>query len=86
MDCGQCPYFFAKAGEFSVMNDQNMRCGNYVVSLLKSVLNDAKPADKPDDFDWETIYNFCNTHNVSAMAYYAIKPQIELLIKRFSSR
>ena len=47
--------------------------GNYTVDLLKSVLFDSTPKNKPEALSWHEIYDFCNNHNVSAMAYYAVK-------------
>ncbi len=55
------------------MENRHIILGDYVISLLRSVILNTKPQDKPADITWLDIYNFANKQNVTNMTYYAIK-------------
>lgn len=45
----------------------------YLIHLLKSVLNKTQPEEKPDNLSFETILNISKLHHVANMAYYAVE-------------
>ena len=58
----------------------------YILSLLKSILNNSIPPEKPEDVSFEKVYSIAKYHNIANMLFYAIeklknKPAPELLKK-----
>ena len=56
----------------------------YIILLLKSILNNSIPPEKPEDVSFEKIYSLAKYHNIDNMLFYAInklknKPSLELL-------
>ena len=56
----------------------------YIILLLKSILNNSIPPEKPKDVSFEKIYSLAKYHNIDNMLFYAInklknKPSSELL-------
>lgn len=56
----------------------------YIILLLKSILNNSIPPEKPEDVSFEKIYSLAKYHNIDNMLFYAInklknKPSSELL-------
>ena len=58
--------------------------GNYLVALLRSVLLDIEPPEKPANVSWNAVYTLAKRHTVDTMAYEAVcrltdTPPTELL-------
>ena len=58
--------------------------GNYLVALLRSVLLDIEPPEKPENVSWNAVYTLAKRHTVDTMAYEAVcrltdTPPTELL-------
>ena len=46
--------------------------GNYLVALLRSVLLDIEPPEKPVNVSWNAVYTLAKRHTVDTMAYEAV--------------
>ncbi len=60
------------------------KTGKYIIELIRSVLNNNSPSEKPDDIDFKDIYLLGQRHNVLNMCLYSIeklktKPDQKLL-------
>ena len=44
----------------------------YIILLLKSILNNSIPPEKPEDVSFEKIYSLAKYHNIDNMLFYAI--------------
>lgn len=58
----------------------------YIITLLRSVLNNSIPPEKPEDVSFEKVYSTAKYHNIANMLFYAIeklenKPTPELFKK-----
>ena len=58
----------------------------YLIELLKSVINECEPAVKPDNVKWEDIYRLAVFHKVDEMVFHAVskldrKPEGEEAVK-----
>lgn len=56
----------------------------YIIALLKSILNNNIPPEKPEDVSFEKVYSIAKYHNIANMLFYAVeklenKPAPELL-------
>ena len=47
--------------------------GNYLVALLRSVLLDIEPTEKPANVSWSAVYTLAKRHTVDTMAYEAVR-------------
>ena len=47
--------------------------GNYLVALLRSVLLDIEPPEKPANVSWNAVYTLAKRHTVDTMAYEAVR-------------
>ena len=68
------------------MIDQTVQTGQYIVSLIRSILNDEVPSEKPGGVLFEDVFRMSREHMISAMTYAAvenlqIKPEGGLLEK-----
>jgi hypothetical protein len=45
----------------------------YIISLLKSILNNSIPPEKPEDVSFEKVYSIAKYHNIANMLFYAIE-------------
>lgn len=62
----------------------------YIIALLKSILNNSVPPEKPEDVSFEKVYSMAKYHNIANMLFYAInklekKPDSEIF-KRWKER
>ncbi|WP_302162818.1 nucleotidyltransferase family protein [uncultured Fusobacterium sp.] len=62
----------------------------YIITLLRSVLNNSIPPEKPEDVSFEKVYSIAKYHNIANMLFYAInklekKPNSEIF-KRWKER
>ena len=53
--------------------------GNYLVALLRSVLLDIEPPEKPANVSWNAVYTLAKRHTVDTMAYEAVRRLTNLL-------
>lgn len=51
--------------------------GNYLVALLRSVLLDIEPPEKPANVSWNAVYTLAKRHTVDTMAYEAMRRLVE---------
>ena len=51
--------------------------GNYLVALLRSVLLDIEPPEKPANVSWNAVYTLAKRHTVDTMAYEAVRRLVE---------
>ena len=51
--------------------------GNYLVALLRSVLLDIEPPEKPANVSWNAVYTMAKRHTVDTMAYEAVRRLVE---------
>lgn len=51
--------------------------GNYLVALLRSVLLDIEPPEKPANVSWSAVYTLAKRHTVDTMAYEAVRRLVE---------
>ena len=66
------------------------KVSKYLLELLRCVLNDTMPGEKPEDVAWENVFSMAKKHSVSALSFYAIQklkngPDPELM-KKWSNR
>lgn len=50
---------------------------DYLIHLLKSILNGTRPEEKPENLSFEKIFNISKHHGVANMSYYAIEKLAE---------
>lgn len=50
---------------------------DYLIYLLKSILNGTQPEEKPENLSFEKIFNISKHHGVANMSYYAIEKLAE---------
>ncbi|MDO4193484.1 MAG: nucleotidyltransferase family protein [Erysipelotrichaceae bacterium] len=72
------------------MTDQTVKTGQYIVSLIRSVLKNEPSPEKPGDVSFEDVFRMSRKHMISVMTYAAVKnlqekPEEELLNKWSSS-
>lgn len=51
--------------------DQN-KTGKYIITLIKALLNQTGPEEKPDDITFSDIYNIGRKHHILNMCFYAV--------------
>lgn len=51
--------------------------GNYLVALLRSVLLDIEPPEKPANVSWNAVYTLAKRHTVDTMAYETVRRLVE---------
>lgn len=56
--------------------DQNKTC-TYIIFLIRSLLKDTQPPEKPEDISFEDIYRMAEKHHVRNMCFYAIEKLAE---------
>lgn len=53
--------------------DNYLQCGNYICSMLKSIIEN-KPSQPPQfECDWEMLYSMCVRHKLTNMACHAVR-------------
>lgn len=52
---------------------KNEYTDNYIIALLRSVLNNTTPADFSDEIDWDCFIKTASEHHISNTLYYAIE-------------
>ena len=72
------------------MTDQTVKTGQYIVSLVRSILKNEPSPEKPGDVSFEDVFRMSRKHMISVMTYTAVKtlqekPDEELLNKWSSS-
>ncbi|MDD2958468.1 MAG: nucleotidyltransferase family protein [Lachnospiraceae bacterium] len=55
------------------MNEETRKTADYLIALLKSVLDGTCPAEKPEQVSFEQLYKLAKFHCVQCMAYYAVE-------------
>ena len=45
----------------------------YIIDLLRSVLNNSIPPEKPEDVSFEKVYSLAKYHNIANMLFYAVE-------------
>lgn len=50
----------------------NKKTSDYLIELLRSVINEDSPKEKPESVDWDDIYSLALFHKVDEMAFHAI--------------
>lgn len=50
----------------------NKKTSDYLIELLRSVINEGSPKEKPEGVDWDDIYSLALFHKVDEMAFHAI--------------
>ena len=50
----------------------NKKTSDYLIELLRSVINEDSPKEKPEGVDWDDIYSLALFHKVDEMAFHAI--------------
>lgn len=68
------------------MIDQTVKTGQYIVALIRSILKNEAPPEKPGDVSFEDVFRMSKEHMISVMTYSAVekllvKPGEELLNK-----
>lgn len=49
-----------------------IKTGKYIIILIKSLFNQTKPEEKPDDISFSDIYSMAKNHHILNMCFYAI--------------
>ena len=58
--------------------DQTKTC-RYIISLIRALLNETQPEEKPDDISFEDVYSMAKKHHVRNMCFYALeKPGVKI--------
>lgn len=55
------------------MEIKNKQEYEYIVALLKSLINGEKPPEKPEELSFEGIFKKAKAHHVDAMTFYAVE-------------
>ena len=55
------------------------RVSEYLLELLRCGVNNSVPAEKPAEVSWESVYALARHHNVSALAFYALRERLNEL-------
>ena len=50
----------------------NKKTSDYLIELLRSVINEDSPKEKPEGVDWDDIYSLALFHKVDEMVFHAI--------------
>ncbi|MCR5736239.1 MAG: nucleotidyltransferase family protein [Eubacterium sp.] len=51
----------------------NQKTSNYLIALLRAMVRQEQPAEKPEEVDWKDVLNLARYHQVDEMIYDAVK-------------